>query len=143
MPVGLQFRATPGSIVNRSRAVNETGDPVGLSVERGNSIALLGGDINFEGSNLTAIEGRIELGGILEDGTISIDIDADSETSTKLFFNYPSKINRSDLVIRDQGNVQILSSEIPDLNLNQLEMTRNKPTFRTLNCHARAVKSKS
>ncbi|MDY6939084.1 MAG: S-layer family protein [Cyanobacteriota bacterium] len=73
VPIGLQFGETPGDIVNRSRLA--AFDPVptmppepvqseGLSISPGNTIALLGGNLIFEGGTLSALDGAIELGGV-------------------------------------------------------------------------------
>lgn len=70
VPVGLQFGSAPGTLVNRSVVTSPTGIPsepepgaiVGLQVEPGNTLALVGGDVTLEGGYLTAPAGRIELG---------------------------------------------------------------------------------
>lgn len=70
VPVGLQFGATPGTIRNQSQAspggaINDNlGAPVGLQVQPGKTLALVGGDVVLEGGNLTAKGGRIELGSV-------------------------------------------------------------------------------
>ncbi|WP_375501407.1 filamentous hemagglutinin N-terminal domain-containing protein [uncultured Nostoc sp.] len=74
VPVGLQFGATPGTIRNQSQAspggaINDSKapvdlQPVGLQVQPGKTLALVGGDLVLEGGNLTAKGGRIELGSV-------------------------------------------------------------------------------
>ncbi|HBE19926.1 MAG TPA: filamentous hemagglutinin [Cyanobacteria bacterium UBA11149] len=77
VPIGLQFGANPGGI-----AVSGTGNPLtvkgnpataplqrssntlGLQVKPGNTLALIGGDINLNGGLLTAESGHIELASI-------------------------------------------------------------------------------
>ncbi len=77
VPVGLQFGTNPGRIINRSQAstngVNNSQDlpPVGLQVQEGKTLALVGGDVLFEGGNLTAERGRIELGSVAGNGQVS------------------------------------------------------------------------
>lgn len=68
VPIGLQLGANPGQIVNRSRVTATTPNgsilPVGLQVQPGRSLALVGGDIQLEGGFLTASAGLIELGSV-------------------------------------------------------------------------------
>ncbi|MEO0376022.1 MAG: filamentous hemagglutinin N-terminal domain-containing protein [Cyanobacteria bacterium P01_A01_bin.17] len=68
-PTGLQFGVAPGSIVNQSNAmpngrVSALGDPVGLQVRPNNTLALVGGEVMFEGGHLDAPSGRIEIGAV-------------------------------------------------------------------------------
>ncbi|MDY6781993.1 MAG: S-layer family protein [Cyanobacteriota bacterium] len=55
IPIGLQLGSNPGELINRS--VN------GLSVNPGQTLALIGGDIRLEGGHLRAPGGKIELVG--------------------------------------------------------------------------------
>ena len=69
VPLGLQFGSNPGRIVNQSQAspggvLNSGGSPVGLQVPNGKTLALVGGNVSLEGGNLTAPDGRIELGSV-------------------------------------------------------------------------------
>jgi filamentous hemagglutinin family protein len=73
MPIGLQFRGMAGPIVNQSRVIDPiSGLPVGLQVQRGKTLALVGGDITMEGGILTASGGRIELGSISGSDQVSL-----------------------------------------------------------------------
>ncbi|MFS0518190.1 filamentous hemagglutinin N-terminal domain-containing protein, partial [Nostoc sp. UIC 10607] len=70
IPIGLQFRENPGRITNRSVA-----DDVGLQVDSGKTLSLVGGNVNLEGGKLTATGGRIELGGLVKPGTVGLKSD--------------------------------------------------------------------
>ncbi len=77
VPIGLQFGATPGRILNQSQAspggaTNSIGFPVGLQVQTGKTLALVGGDLELEGGNLTAAGGRIELGSVAGNSLVSL-----------------------------------------------------------------------
>ncbi|MEO0969236.1 MAG: filamentous hemagglutinin N-terminal domain-containing protein, partial [Cyanobacteria bacterium J06639_18] len=77
VPTGLQFGATAKPIRNQSQAspngaTNVFDEPVGLQVNEGNTLALVGGELNLEGGNLTASEGRIELGSVDIDSLVKL-----------------------------------------------------------------------
>ncbi len=77
VPIGLQFGTAAAPIHNQSQAspdgaTNIFGNPAGLQVNTGKTLALLGGDITLKGGNLTASEGRIELGSVAENSLVSL-----------------------------------------------------------------------
>ncbi|MBN3884244.1 MAG: filamentous hemagglutinin N-terminal domain-containing protein [Nostoc sp. JL34] len=78
VPIGLQFGATAAPIHNQSQAKNPDGitnlfgQPVGLQVKPGKTLALVGGDITVENGNLTAASGRIELGSVASNSLVSL-----------------------------------------------------------------------
>jgi filamentous hemagglutinin family protein len=83
IPVGLQFGKKAEAIEVRGTGNNisrdpETFEPIwdartkGLEVDTGNTLALIGGEINLTGGNLTASQGRIELASIAEKGNLSL-----------------------------------------------------------------------
>ncbi|MDY6936331.1 MAG: S-layer family protein [Cyanobacteriota bacterium] len=87
VPIGLQFGENPGSIINRSIAPSAFNSPVpdipfslppelnfaqaGLEVRPGQTLALIGGDIQLVGGNLTASGGQIYLGSVAGEGTVN------------------------------------------------------------------------
>ena len=91
VPVGLQFGAQPGGIrveggghnlrfVTLPFALEDSPDvllrrerPPGLQVSADRTLALVGGEINMMGGNLTAESGRIELGSVAGNGTVTLD----------------------------------------------------------------------
>ncbi|MDF5707659.1 MAG: filamentous hemagglutinin N-terminal domain-containing protein [Nostoc sp. S4] len=88
VPVGLQFGATAAPIRNQSQAspegaTNFSGQSVGLEVQSGKTLALIGGDITLEGGNLTAKAGRIELGSVAPNSLVSL-----SSTNQAWTFGY-------------------------------------------------------
>jgi len=76
VPIGLQFNGTAGSIHNRSAVsgTDSTGAEyvVGLQVQPGKTLALVGGEVVLEGGHLRAEAGRIELGGVAGTGWVSL-----------------------------------------------------------------------
>jgi filamentous hemagglutinin family protein len=87
VPVGLGFASNPGAITVQGEGNNLSYDPqtfeavrddrpAGLQVNKGKTLALVGGDINIEGGNLTAEEGRIELGSVGGNETVNLALDS-------------------------------------------------------------------
>lgn len=77
VPIGLQFGANPGEIINQSQAsldgaVNTLGVPTGLQVPSSKTLALVGGTISLSDGNLTALNGRIELGSVDSNSYVSL-----------------------------------------------------------------------
>jgi large exoprotein involved in heme utilization and adhesion len=76
-PVSFQFGSQPGAIVNRSQAsaagaLNIFSDPAGLQVKEGQTLALIGKGLFFEGGNLTANSGQIVLGSVAGNSIVSL-----------------------------------------------------------------------
>ena len=84
IPTGLQYGSNPGGItvqgsgnnlsleINSSFAVVRDNRPVGIQVQPGQTIALVGGNVALEGGNLTAAGGRIELGSVQGEGLVEL-----------------------------------------------------------------------
>lgn len=112
IPVGLRFRDNPGAIVNSSTATGERNLPavpvpipiaerVGLAVAPGQTLALIGGDIQIAGGNLTASGGQIALGSVANSGTVNF-----AQTTQGLTFNYDK--------ISNFGNIKISGGSFID-----------------------------
>ncbi|MDJ0659585.1 MAG: S-layer family protein [Crocosphaera sp.] len=65
VPTGLQFGSNPGTITNRANNLNSN---------PGNTFALVGGDIDFPGGNLTVAQGRVELGSVGKNAQVKLEI---------------------------------------------------------------------
>ncbi|MBD2537180.1 S-layer family protein [Nostoc flagelliforme FACHB-838] len=72
VPLGLQYEANPGSIINQSQAIDSNGEIVGLQVLANRTLALIGGDVVIEGGSLIAPSGRIELGSVADNSFVSL-----------------------------------------------------------------------
>jgi filamentous hemagglutinin family protein len=99
VPMGLQFGANPGAIINQSQSnlngeVNIIGLPVGLKVTNGKTLGLVGGNVSLIGGNLTAEAGRIEIGSIAANGFVGL-----SEIDKGYSFEYSG--------VRDFENIQL------------------------------------
>ena len=75
IPIGLQYGNNPQDIIVGGSGnnlsidldtftVNRGDRPLGLEVNSGNTLALLGGDVSLSGGNLTATDGRVVLGSL-------------------------------------------------------------------------------
>ena len=81
-PIGLRLGNNPGKITNSSQASLDGAVngfdlfgipvPAGLQTLPGQTLALVGGEINFENGNVSAPGGRIELGSIAGNSVVSI-----------------------------------------------------------------------
>ncbi|MGL4619331.1 two-partner secretion domain-containing protein [Chroococcidiopsis sp.] len=82
VPMGLQMGQNPGAIAVQGNGYNlsfsdifsptiKGSDSIGLQVSPGQTLALVGGDVDIQGATLTATQGRIELGSVA-DGQVSL-----------------------------------------------------------------------
>lgn len=117
VPIGLQYGANPGSItvkgqglpfptpVNGETIAQEAArqiqlqqewlnSPIGLGVQPGRTLALVGGNVALEGGILKAPFGRIELGSVADAGVVSL-----NPTEKGWVFGYPN--------IPAFGNIQL------------------------------------
>ena len=73
VPIGLQFGTNAASISNQSQAKDINNRPfVGLRVNPGKTLALVGGDIILKGGRLRAESGRVELGSVASNSLVSL-----------------------------------------------------------------------
>ncbi len=89
-PLGLGIRDNPAEIVNGAA-------DVGLEVDAGQTLALVGGNINFEGGQITAPGANVWLGGLSAAGTVSITDGFD--------LSIPEGIARADISFSDGAGV--------------------------------------
>ncbi|MEM8722895.1 MAG: filamentous hemagglutinin N-terminal domain-containing protein [Cyanobacteria bacterium P01_G01_bin.39] len=109
-PIGLNFRNNSGDIINRSVVQNNAEEIIGLEVSSGNSLALLGGDIEFEEGNLTASGGRIELGGLSQAGTVTFNDDGS--------FSFPKDLARADITLSNAAAISVRGKGGGDIAIN-------------------------
>lgn len=82
VPIGLQYGANPGSILYQSN----------LEVQPGNTLALVGGDVSFDGGIMFAPNKLVELGGLATEGTLGLSLDGN-----RLQLSSPNGVARSDV----------------------------------------------
>ncbi|MGL6343162.1 MAG: beta strand repeat-containing protein, partial [Waterburya sp.] len=136
-PIGLGFRDNPGDIVNRIGTTKPEGFKiseliernqedlkqfddsfVGLEVSPGNTLALIGGNVNLDGGNLIAPGGRIEIGGLQKAGIVEFNDDGS--------LNFPKVITKSNIslsnavtLVRADGEGSIA------INANNLDISNS------------------
>ncbi|MDJ0774914.1 MAG: filamentous hemagglutinin N-terminal domain-containing protein [Mastigocoleus sp. MO_167.B18] len=113
VPTGLQFGATAKPIKNQSQAspngaTNVLKQPVGLQVPTGNTLALIGGDLILEAGNITASEGRIELGSIGANSLVNL-----KQTNKGWILDYGGIKNFQNIqIVRRNSNDSLISSSV-------------------------------
>ncbi|MGA7937433.1 MAG: filamentous hemagglutinin N-terminal domain-containing protein, partial [Kovacikia sp.] len=72
LPLGLRFGRAPGKIINRSAVEDIATGLIGLQVQPGKTIALIGGDVSMESGAISAPGARIELGGVAGNNSVHL-----------------------------------------------------------------------
>ena len=93
-PIGLNFRDEPAPITNRFD--DGSGN---LTVLPGANLTLVGGDINFENIGVYARGGRVNLGGLSEAGTVTINEDSS--------LSFPNGRERADVSFTNNAFVDV------------------------------------
>jgi len=135
IPIGLQFGANPAPIVNQSVAESllTPNLPTGLE-NSGKTLALVGGDLILDGGNLTARQGRIELGSVASPGLVSL-----TPTTNGLTLDYQGIQNFGNIELTDAAavNVSGLGGGTIRVQGGQVTLTENShlvaETFGNLN----------
>jgi filamentous hemagglutinin family protein len=111
VPIGLQLGSTPGAIQVQGTghtltARNPISSPMsgtssGLQVQPNKTLALVGGQLSFNGAMLTAPQGQIELGSVsaAQVGLVP--------TASGFTFNYPSRANFQDIQLRSRSLINV------------------------------------
>ncbi|VXD14936.1 exported hypothetical protein, haemagglutination activity domain [Planktothrix serta PCC 8927] len=100
VPIGLQSGSNPGAIINQSNAIDSNGYVIGLQVQPHQTLALMGGAINFLAGVLTAPQGQIQLGSVGSNEQISL-----TQASTGFAFAYPGVRNFNDINLSQQSKI--------------------------------------
>ncbi|MDJ0680050.1 MAG: filamentous hemagglutinin N-terminal domain-containing protein [Xenococcaceae cyanobacterium MO_167.B52] len=133
MPIGLQLGENAGDIINKANFVKEerfgeeqlplifpianrnipreqkiVNTLVGLEVNRGDNITFVGGNIILDGGGLSALGGKIELGGLATKGIIRIDSNGNLVFPENLALSDIKLINDSSIDVQGSGNGDII-----------------------------------
>ncbi|MEM7579658.1 MAG: S-layer family protein [Cyanobacteria bacterium P01_A01_bin.80] len=104
-------------IINKSQApagINPEGDETtGLRVPSGESLLLVGGNINSDGGSLRAYKGRVELASFAAPGIVGLDI-----SGNKFSLNVPGDAERGDVSLRNKSAISIFGAGGGDIVIN-------------------------
>ena len=106
IPFGLNFRDNPGDIVNQSVANNGNG----LEVATGETITLVGGNVDLDGGKIFAGGGRVELGGLSAAGEIGINADGS--------LSFPDGVARADVTLTNGSEVDVRAGGGGSIDVN-------------------------
>ncbi len=118
VPVGLQYGAKAAPIrVQGARQIEAVGTTKGfdsnlniLEVNPGNTLAIIGGNVIIDGGILQAPGGRIELGGLAGEGTITI-----NENGS---LSFPSGGQRANISIINKSGINVLAGGGGNIAIN-------------------------
>lgn len=101
LPIGLQYGSVGrnGAIVNRSRATNND-EIVGLQVDSGRTLALVGGEVTLEGGYLKAAGGRIEIGGVSGESLVNL-----TPTDRGFVLGYDRAQNLANITLNQEASI--------------------------------------
>ncbi len=94
-PIGLSFRDEPGDIVNQS--------PI-LTTAPGATLALIGGDINFNGGRINALGGKLELGSVKSESIVNL-----NQTPLGFIANYDGVSNFGNIRLENGSQISSLT----------------------------------
>ncbi|HAC65071.1 MAG TPA: filamentous hemagglutinin, partial [Cyanothece sp. UBA12306] len=133
VPVGLQFGSKPGTIINQAnRTVPDSTSPnpdntrqVGLEVKDGNTLALVGGELNFPGGNLTVARGRVELGSVGDNSFVQLTaINSGFQLGYQGVSNFQDiSISQGSLITGDNSEIQTQGRNIRIIEGSQISST--------------------
>jgi filamentous hemagglutinin family protein len=110
VPLGLQIDSEAGSIINQSVTKDDDSEVVGLEVQPGKNLMLLGGNISLNRGHLTAPGGRVELGGLREAGTVKL-----NENGSLIF---PQSVARADVYLDKGAEVYVRAGDSGSIAVN-------------------------
>ena len=121
VPIGLQYGGNAGSILNQSQASNSDGYLVGLAVQPGKTLALVGGEVRLDGGSLNAQGGRVEIAGVAEPGAVGLFVDGNG-----LRLSFPDVVARANVYLDNRAAVNVRASSGGSIAINaqNLNLTR-------------------
>jgi filamentous hemagglutinin family protein len=109
-PIGLNIRDNPAPITNNSVA-----NQVGLQVNSGQNITLVGGNIDFDGGKITAPGGTVSLGSLGAAGTVGL-----NENGS---LTLPDGVQRGDITLKNGATVNVRAGGGGFINVSAKNLT--------------------
>ncbi|MGB3401422.1 MAG: filamentous hemagglutinin N-terminal domain-containing protein [Microcoleaceae cyanobacterium] len=127
IPIGLNFRENPGSIVNKATLITtEDGNllrdnngfliPQGLNVPQNQTLGLIGGNVIFDNGVAISPGSNIEIGGLSESGIVELNTVGANSSSPILQF--PSNIQQANIALTNNSQINIRADDGGDININ-------------------------
>ncbi|MFW6296094.1 MAG: filamentous hemagglutinin N-terminal domain-containing protein [Halothece sp.] len=91
-PIGVQFGTAAGPIENRSNGT-------GLEVSKGQTLSLIGGEIDLNGGRIIAPGGEVELGSVRGNGRVGLGENFNLE--------FPENLDRGNIVLRNGAGINV------------------------------------
>ena len=110
-PIGLNFRDNPGEIAVRGTSLN---------VAPGQSLNLIGGEVNIDGGRLNPLGGTVNLGAVSGVGTVTID-----ENSNLGFNNLPL----ADISLNNDARVNVSGNGGGEITVNARNLTLSEASI--------------
>jgi filamentous hemagglutinin family protein len=104
VPLGLQYGSNPGNIQVQGST---------LEVNTGQTLALVGGNVELNGGILRAPGGRIEIGGLTGAGTVQLDVNGNN-----LPLSFPDGVARGDVTLSNTAVVDVVAGADGDIAIN-------------------------
>ena len=83
---------------------------VGLAVQPGETLALLGADVRLEGGRMQALGGRVELGGLTGAGVVEIEGQQSDGAFGLTSLRFPDLVERADVLLTNSAYVNVAAS---------------------------------
>ncbi len=88
-------------------------DSSGLRVPNGQSLLLVGGNIDMNGGRLNSFGGRVELGGLAGAGTVGLNVDG-----KELSLSFPDAVQRANVLLSNDSSVDVRASGGGNIAIN-------------------------
>ncbi|MEH2207396.1 MAG: filamentous hemagglutinin N-terminal domain-containing protein [Nostoc sp.] len=88
-------------------------DAFGLRVPDGKSLLLVGGNLSMDGGQLNAFGGRVELGGLVQAGTVALSVAGDN-----LSLKFPENVVRTSVSLTNQAAISVEGTGGGDIVVN-------------------------
>ena len=127
IPLGLQYGSNPGNITvegngnnlsffSGSPVIDRSDRPAGLQVNSGETLALVGGNVSLDGGNLTATEGRIEVGSVGNSGVVEI-TQGNPDNNSGWTLNYDQVTDFGDVNLTNAASLEVSGNGAGNIQL--------------------------